>query len=443
MKTIKKLNTCDTSDFLCAFFFCVFAAFLLAALAMSDRRDMLKNFGDILFSTCKASTSYFAIGGLSGTFLNVSLVCLSCTAIYVLTGAKANGTSVIAFLLTAGFAFWGINLINMWFGMLGVLLYCAVKRVKPATQVNTMLFTTGLAPLISDMLLRYPNVEAATFHREGFLLALGVGIVIGFILPFGLPHSPNAHKGYAIYSAALPLGLIAFFLRVVLYKVLGVELPGSPTWTLDYSSWAAANLFCIALFGLFILVAVLAGATPKGYLALLKDSGHKVDFVEKYGNATALMNLGVYGLFILLYYNLIGASFNAVTLGCVFCMLACGCSGSHPRNVLPIMLGYVAASFAMKGISLGILGTEYAHAINAQAIVVGLCFANGLSPIAGKFGFGWGIFAGAAHFLLVTGVPDLHGGFCLYNGGLTACFVSILFVPMIEALARPREKVDA
>ena len=56
------------------------------------------------------------------------------------------------------------------------MLYCAVKRVSPASQVNAMLFTTGLAPLISDLLLRYPNAEAVGFHWAGLLL-------ISFVLP--------------------------------------------------------------------------------------------------------------------------------------------------------------------------------------------------------------------------------------------------------------------
>lgn len=134
-------------------------------------------------------------------------------------------------------------------------------------------------------------------------------------------------------------------------------------------------------------------ARPKDYWRLLRDPGYSVDFSQKYGNAAFLMNVGVYGLFIVLYYNLIGATFNAVTFGCIFCMLACCCSGSHPGNVWPIMVGYVAASFLGKWFCVG---EAYTQAINAQAIVVGLCFANGLSPISGRYGWPFGILAGYA-----------------------------------------------
>lgn len=431
-----KLKKMEESGFLKLVFALFTLAFLIAAVAMPDRGTMLDGFVNIQKLTCKVSTNNFDNGGYAGAFLNAGVVCLILTVLYCLPKVKANAVSFLAFVLTAGFTFWGINAVNLWFGFLGVLLYCAVKRVSPASQVNAMLFTTGLAPLISDLLLRYPNAEAVGFHWAGLLLALGVGVFIGFLLPFGLGHSPKMHKGFSLYNAAVPLGLTAFFLRAVLYKVLGVAVPGGATTSLDVASWPIANIFCFVLFGLCIVLALVLGATPKSYWALLKDSGYGVDYSQKYGNAASLMNVGVYGLFIVLYYNAIGATFNAVTFGCIFCMLSCACSGSHPRNVLPIMLGYVAMSFIMKWLSVSVLGMEFAQAINAQAVVVGLCFANALSPISGKYGWGAGVLAGAAHYLLVTSVPDLHGGFCLYNGGFTAGFICMIFLPVLEGLCR-------
>ena len=171
----------------------------------------------------------------------------------------------------------------------------------------------------------------------------------------------------------------------------------------------------------------------------MKDSGYGVDYGAKYGVGTATLNFGIYGLFIVLYYNLIGANWNAATLGCVFCMVCCCFKGSHPRNVWPIMLGYVAASFAAKGLC-ALLGTEFTFVINAQAIVIGLCFANGLSPIAGRYGWLAGLVAAMGHFALVTSVPLLHGAFLLYNGGFTAAIVCFLFVPLLEEFFRTKEE---
>ena len=436
---MKKLQSIESSLFLKFLFALSSLAFLICAVILPDRGQMLEGLWKILSSTCKVATNTFDLGGFSGAFLNAGIVGLICTGLFFLPKAKASAPSVIAFFLTVGFSFWGLNAVNIWFGMFGVALYCLVKRESLGSQVNAMIFTTGIAPLYSDLLLRYPNAEAVGFHWEGLALALGIGLVVGFFLPAGLAYAANVHKGFDLYSAAVPVGMTAFFLRALLYQVLGGTLPGAPTTSGDVASWPAVNIFCIAFFALCVLVALLMGCKPKDYWLLMKDSGHGADFTKKYGNATFLMNMGVYGLFIMLYYNLVGATINAVTLGCVFCMLATCNSGSHPRNVWPIMVGYVVVSFLCKWLAVG----EYAQTINAQAIVIGLCFANGLSPISGKYGWHWGIVAGALHFILVTSVPNLHGGFCLYNGGLTAAFICLLLVPVLEKFCKTKDERKA
>ena len=80
-----------------------------------------------------------------------------------------------------------------------------------------MLFSTGIAPIITDLMIRYPHAEAVGFNVTGILLALFVGAIIGFFLPAGLAHSPKVHKGFDLYSAALPIGMTAFFLNATLF----------------------------------------------------------------------------------------------------------------------------------------------------------------------------------------------------------------------------------
>lgn len=414
---------------------------LIAAVVMPDRAEMLRGLGRICMQSGQTVKSYFdpAYGGFAGTFLNVAVVCAACAAIYSLPGSKPDGLSVLAFFLTAGFCFWGTTALNIWFTFAAVLVYCLVKRQKPAAQGNLFLFSTGLAPLITELLFRWPGEEWHGFTVLGCAMAFAVSLVIAFLLAPGLEHSPKMHKGYDIYSAAVPMGFIAFLLRAVLYKVLGGTLMDSVGVGLGDSFWTISNVFCFVAFGLALVLGLLLGGSFKRYWSLLRDSGYGVDFSAKYGVGTALMNLGIYGLFIVLYYNLIGANWNAATLGCVFCMVCCCFKGSHPGNVWPIMVGYVAASFAAKGLC-ALLGTEFTLAINAQAIVIGLCFANGLAPIAGRYGWLAGILAAMGHFALVTCVPLMHGAFLLYNGGFTAAIVCFLFVPVLEKFARTREE---
>ena len=437
---MKKIKNLSEGSFLKLVFAFLTACFLIAAVIMPDRSTMFTGLWKILSQPSKVSTNYFAVGGYAATFLNMGLVALASLLLFVVCKGTPNNVSTLAFILTLGFGSWGINILNIWPTILGVVIYALVKKEKLGGLVNAMLFSTGIAPIITDLLIRYPHAEVVGFNLAGLGIALFVGICIGFFLPAGLAHSPAVHKGFDLYSAALPIGMTAFFLNATLYKTLGVALPAAPAAeTLQVASQMTVNIFCCVVFGLCILFAFLLGCKPKDYWRLLSDPALVNNFSSTYGNATFLMNLGVYGLFILGYYNLIGATFNGVTFGVIFCMLACCNSGSHPGNVWPIMLGYVAAS-TLCGWIAPLVGGNFTFQVNAQAIMVGLCYANGLSPIADKYGWHYGFIASVLHYLLVTSVPSLHGGFCLYNGGFTAALICLILAPELERFFRTKEE---
>ena len=440
---MKRIRNLSEGKFLMLLFGFFTAAFAIAAVCMPDRGSMFTGLWNILTSTAKISTNYFSVGGYAGTFLNMALVALSSMVLFLVFKGTPNNVSTLGFLLTLGFGSWGINVLNIWPTVLGVILYGLVKREKLGSLVNAMLFSTGIAPLISELLLRYPSTEYIGFNWAGLGLALGVGLLIGFFLPAGLAHSPKVHKGFDLYSAALPIGMTAFLLNATLFNTMGLKVDDlSASGSMAVASQMTVNIFCGIVFGLCVIFAFALGCRPKDYWQLLKDPALVTNFSSTYGNATFLMNVGVFGLFILGYYNLIGASFNGVTFGIIFCMLATCNSGSHPANVLPIMLGYAAASLVC-GWLAPLTGGNFTLTINAQAICVGLCYANGLSPIADKYGWRYGFFAAVLHYLLVTSVPKLHGGFCLYNGGFTAALICLILVPELERFFRTKDERKA
>ena len=440
---MNKLKNLSEGSFLKLVFAYLSACFLIAALCMGDRAQMFTGLWQIISQPSKLSTNYFAVGGYAATFLNMGLVCAICLLLFVVFRGTPNNASTLAFILTLGFGSWGINILNIWPTIFGVMVYCLVKKEKFGPNVNAMLFSTGIAPLITDLMIRYPNESAVGFNLPGVGLSLLVGLVIGFFLPAGLANSPKVHKGFDLYSAALPVGMTAFLLNGVLYKTLGVALPaGADAAQLQVASRLTVNVFCITVFGICVAAAFLLGCKPKDYWRLLIDPALVTNFSSTYGNAVFLMNLGVYGLFILGYYNLIGATFNGVTFGIIFCMLACCNSGSHPGNVWPIMLGYFVASTVCGWLS-PLVGGNFTLAVNAQAICVGLCYANGLSPIADKYGWKYGFLAAVLHYLLVTSVPTLHGGYCLYNGGFTAALICIILVPELERFCKTKDERNA
>lgn len=193
---MKKIRDLPESSFL-KLFFCFFAAaFLLAAVIAPDRAQIFTGMEQILSQPCKVPTNYFAVAGYSATFFNMGLVCLMCFGLYLAFRAELNNTATMAIILTTGFGSWGINIQNIWPTIWGTMLFCIVKRKPMREYVSTMLFTTGIAPLITDLLIRHPFDSVVGYSGKGLLLAIAVGVVSGFFVPAGLSHSPSVHKGY-------------------------------------------------------------------------------------------------------------------------------------------------------------------------------------------------------------------------------------------------------
>lgn len=433
---MKKLNQLSEREFLIRFFFLFSSAFLIAAFFMPDRAQMLPGFWRILSQPTLASTNAFYIGGFAATFLNMGLLGLICAALYCIPGNKPNHEAVMVTILTIGFGAWGIHVLNIWPTMLGVVLYCLVKKEPLGNYTNLMMLTTGLAPFISEILIRYPCEYVVGFSFPRVLLAFAIGIPAGFTIPAGLRNAPKVHRGLTIYSAALPVGMAAFLMQSVLYRVMGVSIPGAVS---DFSVGSATivNTFCCILFGSLVVAALFMGCSFKDYRKLLTSPEPVHTVTATCGNAVMLMNTGIYGLFILGYYNLIGADFNGVTFGVIFCMVCTCNAGSHPANVLPIMLGYALISWLFQLVSPFAHG-EFTQYLDAQPIIVGLCYANGLSPLSDKYGWFWGMVAAMLHFCMVTTTPLLHGSMCLYNGGFTTGLVCLLLMPTLEKIVDPK-----
>lgn len=428
---MKSTRLCDPARVLRAVFCAFTLAFLLAALVAPDRADMLAGLGRILTGPALLTKDYFkpSLGGLSAAMLNTALVAAICTGLTFLPGARVNGVTALAWFLTVGFGTYGMNPLNLMPMVLGMWVYSLIRREPFSKNIHFAMFSTGLSPLITQALLYYPDAAAGPrVTVVGALLAALVAVVVGCAMPALCAHSPAFHKGYDLYNAGPAAGFLGFLIFAALYRTAGVEAPAAVA-DLGEGYALFANLFCVLCFAGCLIAGLVLNRGPGDYLKLLRDSGHRIDFTQKYGAGSVLMNLGAYGLFILLYYNLIGAAFTGPTMGAVFCMVCCFAAGATPRNVWPIMLGY-----GLMGL-LHRLGVT-AFAVNSPALVIGLCYASGLAPIAGTFGPFAGVVAGVFHCILVTSVPVVHGGFCLYNGGFTAGIVCFILVPVLEHYKR-------
>ncbi|MDO4960638.1 MAG: DUF1576 domain-containing protein, partial [Eubacteriales bacterium] len=407
-------------------------------------REIIPGFLTICSRPAQFTMDYFELGTLGGAFFNTAMIGLACCVVLTVSKARCNGLTVAAYWLTVGFATFGMNFLNIWPFFLGTYIYSKVRKIRFGTITNQAMFATSMAPFASELMVRYPGLETRGFTIWGFAAAIVLGIFVGFTLPSLIAHIPNFHQGFVLYGAAPAAGFLAFLLYCVLYRSPGIEVPTNTRLGDGYQLFV--TLYFAVVFGFCILAGLIMDeSVHKSYIKLLLHHGHKTDFTTEFGIPATLMNMGMYGFFILLYYNLVhgiayvdgafvitSAKFTGATMGAIMCMFAFVAQGAQPRTVFPIVIGYAIASlWPLAAVYFGLTETQNWN-LCTQAILVGMCFASGLAPITGKYGFVPGVIAGAIHATLVMSVPLWHGGFCLYNGGFTAGLTAFLMFPVLN-----------
>ena len=78
--------------------------------------------------------------------------------------------------------------------------------------------------------------------------------------------------------------------------------------------------------------------------------------------------------------------------------------------------------------------------ITSPGVLLATLLCTCLAPIAGQFGWGWGMAAGFLHMTIVQNTSILHGGMNLYNNGFAAGLVCILLVPTIKSMSPEPEE---
>ena len=149
-----------------------------------------------------------------------------------------------------------------------------------------------------------------------------------------------------------------------------------------------------------------------------------------------LINIGCYGFLFLLYIHLIthfteGAGFTGPTIGVTVAALTFSAMGQHPRNVWPILAGYLLL-YLVTLVLCRMDGREIAWTISTQGYINGVAFATGLCPIVGRYGIRAGLAAGFMCASMCTATSALHGGLVLYNGGVTAGTTALILLPILE-----------
>jgi hypothetical protein len=122
----------------------------------------------------------------------------------------------------------------------------------------------------------------------------------------------------------------------------------------------------------------------------------------------------------------LGADLNGPSIAGIITVMAFGSFGKHMRNVPPVVIGAI--------ISIYINGWDPTE----PGLILAILFSTGLAPIAGQFGWKWGILAGFIHVFIVTHTGYLGSGLNLYANGFAAGFVAMFLLPLITAFGKEK-----
>ena len=228
-----------------------------------------------------------------------------------------------------------------------------------------------------------------------------------------------------------------------MYKTYGVTAPEpfkliNITYDIHKHSYGAfvISFFLIVFVSFLIMGWYMNGKTFKGYEKLMESTGHRVNFFDNYGPALVYINIGFYGLMMLTYFTVVialtdGAGFTGATTGIILASITFCSQGQHPKNVWPVLLGYVVL-FGMVSISKLAFGLELPWTLSTQTYMNGAAFATGLCPIVGCYGRRYGVIAGIMCAAMCASTSSIHGGFMLYNGGFTTGITALILIPCLE-----------
>ena len=413
------------------FFLSICLLFVILAFIFDRPADIFYGLGRIFTHRGLLITDYMVVGGFGAAIINSTLACLFGVAILYIMGAKPTGAAIMSLWMTAGWTYWGANVLNILPLTCGVWLYSRYKKAPFSNYVVAALLCHTIAPIASLFYFSNPIMLhlGADWHISlNILIGVSVGLLIGFILPGVLASMVRVHDGFTLYNMGVAGGMIAMLVAAV-FKGFGIVVPTESMWYADRQFEIAVFLYVV--FAALILAGVFLGRAKKAkhlssFKELLAQSGHAPnDFYSLFGD-TAYINMGLLGVLGTTWALVLGCQLNAGTFACIFSMVAFGCLGKHIRNVLPLLLGATLCAY------VNVL--DFTSPANTLAILFSTC----LAPIAGKYGVICGIVAGFLHVLIVVHIGPVTNGLNLYNNGFASGFVAIILVPIIVALKNVR-----
>ena len=388
---------------------------VLAGFFMNDFQEILEGIYKIIVSPSFLITDYFALGGIGASLVNSGILMILSTLIGQISKTSMSGSLIAAIFTVGGFALFGKNIYNVISIVLGVYLYCLIKKENFSKHITVALFGTALAPVVSQL-----SFGMSLNPFLGIVLGNIVGIFIGLALSPLAASFVKFHQGFNLYNIGFTAGIVGMVL-MSLFRSTGYnhDIVSNVYIKTEIS---LVVFFILYFISMLALGSVLAKNNISNYKKLLnfKIKG-ATDFVDLGGFPLAIFNMGVLGLISTAIVLIFKAPLNGPLIGGIFTVVGFGAFGKHPKNSLPVMAG-VIIGYLLIGVSLGTTGA-----------MLTVLFSTTLAPIAGYYGSGAGILAGLMHVSLISNTGYLHGGMNLYNNGFTGGFVAAVLVLLFQA----------
>ncbi|QIK69221.1 DUF1576 domain-containing protein [Erysipelothrix sp. HDW6C] len=370
-------------------------------------------------------TDYIAIGGLGAALFNVGILTLMAIIIIYISGAAINGTAIASVYLMGSFAFFGKNVFNVVPILLGTFLYSKLTKKDYRDIVHMSLLATSFAPIVTEIILFVPLSDPLRT-----IAGIVVGMSVGFVIKPVADNLFKVHEGFNLYNTGFSIGIIAT-LYVSIMKSYGYE--PRQRLILDVGHTEAFAYILATLFIVMFVAGFLGNnRSLKSYWKLLKETGYQHnDFLENFGLSTVLMNMGINGILCLVYVLFIAkGELNGPIMGGILTVVGFSGLGKHARNILPIFIGVV----------LG--GLTKSWTLDQPTILFAALFGTALAPIAGYFGFAWGIVASFINSSVVLNSGQLHSGMNLYNTGFSVGIVASVLVPILKKIKNKEISIE-
>lgn len=384
--------------------------------------SVISGFVNIILTPTILVTDFIEVGGIEAAFINVGLVGILNIYIMHHYRLKLNGILIAAFFTVIGFSFFGKNLYNIIPIYLGGYFYTLYKKISFKDIIIVVMFGTALAPLVSEI-----SFSGLLPPFLAVVVAVCVGIFVGFILAPLSSHMLKFHDGYNLYNIGFTSGILGTALTSVL-RSFGMSV--EPVSIISEKNHPVIIIILLLLFLSFFFTGIYINRHAiMDFRKILQYKGRLItDFTHLVGLGVTLLNMSLLGFISLFYVILIGGVVNGPVLAGIFTVVGFGALGKHYKNCLPVMLGVIVMALLLR------------NELSTTGIIISVLFSTTLAPIAGTYGPVIGFIAGALHMILVTNVGVMHGGVNLYNNGFSGGLVAGIMIPVIDAFHKERER---